>query len=157
VAALRGCYVGYRSGFFPELLRIAVYVVTVVVTLRFYDPLAQFLTLKTFMNFNTAKAFAFVALLAGVFGLGKLLTMLILKAIKSEEGGLINRVAGLCLGVGRWILILSFLFMLIGFFGLGPLKNDIENRSVVGPRVARIAPLIFDFLAKLSPQLAVKP
>ena len=33
VALLRGLYVGYRSGFFHELLRVASYLVTIVVTI----------------------------------------------------------------------------------------------------------------------------
>ena len=44
IAALWGCYVGYKAGFFPELLRIAAYLVTVLVTFNFYEPLAQILT-----------------------------------------------------------------------------------------------------------------
>lgn len=155
LAVLRGCYVGYRSGFFPEILRIFSYLVTVVVTLRFYEQLTQFLTLKTFLNYQTARGIAFFILLAAVFGLMKLLIMMLLKLLKVGEGGFIYQFLGLVLGAGRWILLLSLLFMLIDLSPLDPLKADIRQRSMSGKEVARIAPTIFDFLASISPQLAV--
>ncbi len=156
LAVLRGCYVGYKSGFFPELLRIVAYLVTVIVTFRFHETLAQLLTLKTFLNATTASALAFVGLLAGMFFLTKLITTLLLKMLKVGEGGFFYRLVGLLIGACRWVILLSLLFMLIDFLPLSPMKTDIHNRSVVGPKISKIAPVLFDFLSRLSPQLAVE-
>ena len=155
IAVLRGCYVGYRSGFFPELLRIAAYIITVLVTLRFYDPLGQFLTLKTFLNATTATALAFFALLAGTFALATGLMRVVLWMLKIGEGGFVYRVIGMLIGACRWLVLLSMIFLLIGYTPLETLKTDIRSRSVVGPKVAQVAPTIFDFLATLSPQLGL--
>ena len=156
-AAIWGAVVGYKGGLFPELLRVAVYLVTVIVTFKFHEPLTQVLTLKTFLNHTTAGVLAFFALLAGTFVLLKILTILLLKILKVGEGGFFYRAVGALIGSCRWVILLSLIFMLIDHSPLVPLKSDIHERSVAGPRVMKIAPMLFDFLSKLSPQFAVKP
>ncbi len=155
IAVLRGCYVGGRSGFFPELLRILAYIVTALVTFRFHDALAQTLTLRTFLNQTTADALSFFILAVGVFTVMKALNWLLLKSLKTGEGNIVYRVIGLVLGACRWAILLSLIFMLIDRLPLETLKKDIHERSLVGPKVSRIAPVIFDFLSTLSPQLGV--
>lgn len=155
VAVLRGCYVGYRSGFFPELLRIAAYLVTVIVTLHFHEALAQALTLKTFLNYGTASMASFFLLLVSVFAITKGITALFLKLLKVGEGGFVYRLIGMVLGAARWVILLSLVFMLIDTSPLTPLKTDIHERSVVGSKVSVIAPTLFDFLSALSPQLGM--
>ncbi len=85
----------------------------------------------------------------------KLLTMLFLKLLKVGDGGFIYRLSGLVLGACRWVILLSLLFMMIDMLPLEPLKVDIHRRSVVGNSVARLAPVLFDFMSSLSPQLGV--
>ncbi len=155
LAALWGAAVGFRAGFFPELLRIAAYLVTVIVTFHYYEVLAQMLTLRTFLNLTTATAVSFFVLLAGVFVLSKLAVAIFLKLLKVGKGGFMYKFIGLVLGACRWLILLSLAFMLIDFLPLAPLKTDIHERSIVGPQVSRIAPALFGFLSNLSPQLAV--
>ena len=155
VAVLWGFYVGYKGGLFPEILRIAAYLVTVIVTLRFHEPLAQYLTLKTFLNNTTANALSFLALLVGVFFLLRLATIILLKLLKIGEGGFFYRIIGALLGSCRWVILLSLVFMLIDNSPLVPLKTDIHQRSLTGSQLSTIAPTIFDFLSTLSPQLAI--
>ena len=155
LAVLRGGYTGFRSGFFPELLRSAGYLVTVIVTFHFHGSLARTLTLNTFLNEGTASAVSLVLLLGSVFLVTKLLTMLVLRMLKVGEGGFLYRVAGAVFGAGRWIILLSLIFMMIDHLPLGPLKTDIHERSVAGPVISRVAPSLFDFLSALSPQLGV--
>ena len=129
--------------------------VTVIVTFHFHETVAQFLTLKTFLNETTADAVAFGGLLLGVFLLMKLVTALILKLLKVGEGGFFYRLLGALVGACRWIILLSLIFMWIGYLPLPSLKADIHERSLTGQKVSAIAPLLFDFLSKLSPQLSV--
>ncbi len=156
IAVLRGCYIGYRSGFLPELLRIAAYLVTVLVTFRFHGALAQVLTLKTFLNSMAAEAAAFTSLLVLTFLVTTLTTRVLLKLLKIGEGGFVYRILGLGIGVCRWLVLLSLIFMILDYSPLAPLKVDVHERSLVGPKVAAVAPALFDFLSMLSPQLGVE-
>ncbi len=155
LVTLRGCYVGYKSGFFPELLRIVGYLITVIVAFRFHEEAAQFLTLSTFLNSTTASALSLFSLLAVTFLLTKIVIVLFLKLLKMGKGGFLYRMAGLLLGACRWIILLSLIFMLIDHSPFAPLRTDIHERSYLGPEISLIAPTLFDFLSKLSPQLTV--
>ena len=153
VAVLRGAWVGYKSGLLPELLRIVAYAVTVVVTLYYYDPLAQMITLKSFLNVTSATAVAFFALFVLTFIVTKLASMLLIKILNAGEGGIVYRLLGMLIGACRWVILLSLTFMLINYLPLEPLKKDIDERSVVGQKVAKIAPMLFQYVSSLTPQL----
>lgn len=155
IAVLRGFWVGYKSGFFPELLRIVTYIVTAIVSFRFHGPLAEFFTLKTVLNTATAEVFALVVLIVGTFGFSTLLVKLLLKLLKIGDGGLFYRLLGMVFGAARWLLLLGLIFMLIDGSPFTTLKTDIHERSLVGPKLSLAAPAIFDFLASLSPQLGL--
>lgn len=155
LAVIRGCYVGYKSGFFPELLRIAAYLVTVIVAFHFHEPLGRFLTLNTFLNEVTAQAAALILLLVAVFLVTKLATLLLLRMLKVGEGAFVYRLVGALAGACRWVILLSLVFMLVDRLPLAPLRTDIHDRSVTGPKIAVIAPTLFDFLSNISPQLTV--
>ncbi len=152
---LRGFYVGYKGGIFPEILRIASYLITFLVTFWFYQPFAQQLTIKTFLNSATSNGVAFVILLAVGFLVTKLFCMLLLKILKVGEGGVGLRLLGLAMGGLRWIILLSFIFMMIDHSPLEQLKKDIHTRSLVGEPVSQVGPVIFDYLSHLSPQLGI--
>lgn len=155
LAALRGCYVGYRAGLFYELLRIAGYLITVIVAFHCHSPFTKFLTLNTFLNEATASAVSLALLLGGVLLLWKLLMALLLRLLKIGDAGFAYRLAGAVCGACRWVILLSLIFMMIDHLPLKPLKVDIHERSFAGPVIARIAPSLFDFLSTLSPQLGV--
>jgi uncharacterized membrane protein required for colicin V production len=157
LAVLRGIYVGFRSGFFPELLRLASYLVTALVTFRFYEEASQYLTLHTFLNSTTATAVAVVVLLGSTLLATKLLTMLILKLLKIGEGGFFVRVIGAAMGGCRWLVLLSLIFMLIDRSPLSGLKSDVHRNSVSGQRIYDIAPTLFGFLSSVSPKLGLPP
>ena len=152
---LRGFYVGYKEGIFPEILRIASYIVTVLLAFYFYEPLGQQITLKIFLNQSTASLLAFVSLLSAGFLLTKILRALILKILKVGEGGFVMRLIGMVFGGFRWLLLLSFVFMLIDRSPLSQLKKDIHAKSIVGEKVSQAGPLIFDYMSHLSPQLGL--
>ena len=144
LAVLRGCYVGFKSGFFPELLRIVGYLVTVIVTFRFHEEATQFLTLKTFLNDATASALSFFSLLVVTFLLTKIVIALFLKLLKMGKGGFLYRVTGLLLGACRWVILLSLIFMLIDHSPFAPLRTDIHERSYLGPKISLIACGVMD-------------
>jgi uncharacterized membrane protein required for colicin V production len=155
VVCIRGIYVGYKSGFFPELLRIASYIVTVIVAFRFHELLGQWLALKTLLNVTMASMAAFVLILVVTFFLTLLIRKLLLKMLKVGQGGFFARLVGALLGACRWVLLLSLFFMLVDCLPLLQLREDIHKRSLTGPVLSQVAPTMFDFLSSVSPDLAL--
>lgn len=153
---IRGLYVGYKSGLFPELLRITSYLVTAVAAFWFQRGLTNYLTMKTFLNESSAKFLSLVGLLIVFFAVTKVATMLILKFLKLGEGGGLYRALGMVLGVLRWCVLLSILFMVIDYLPFSGLKNDIHEKSVTGSRIAAIAPTAFEYLSKIAPSLEIQ-
>lgn len=151
-AVVRGVYVGYRSGLFQELMRALTYLASAVVALRFNGEVAQWVTANTFLNLTSAKIVSSAALVLGGFLVARLVSIAVLRMMKAGEGGPLIRVAGALMGGCRWVLLVSVAFMLIERSPLTPLKNDILNRSLTGPSVARVAPAAYEFLATAVPQ-----
>lgn len=155
VAVLRGCYVGYRSGFFPELLRVISYIATAIAAFYFKKPVADYLVLNTFLNQTVAEPVALVALFLAVYIVAKICMWSILTTLKVSDGNFISKLIGTILGVTRWLIILSLVFALVDKVPVGSLKDDIYKNSLTGKGVIKIAPTIFDFLSHLSPQLGI--
>lgn len=153
VLALRGCYVGYKSGLLPEFLRIVSYIVTVVAAFSFQEEFTQYLTLNTFLNQATAKALSLVLLLTAFFILAKLALWIFLKFLKIGKGNALYNVLGMVVGCCRWIILLSLLFSVIDNLPFSGLKKDIHEKSVMGKPIAEVAPTLFDYLSTLSPTL----
>lgn len=153
VALLRGLYVGYKSGFFQELLRIVAYVLTLLVTLLFHEVLAQQMILYTMLNEATSRAVAFGAMLVGVYIALKVVRTILAKVLKLEGGGGGQKVLGALLGGVRLLVLLSFFFMLVDRTPLKELKTDVHTRSLTGPYLSQAAPVLLDFASSLSPKL----
>jgi len=152
VALLRGLYVGYKTGFFQELLKIVAYVLTMVLTLHFYDLAAQQLTLHSSLNDSTAHIVAFAGLLVGVYVVLKLLRMMLAKMLKTGEGP-VQKIFGALFGGTRLLVLLSFFFMLVDSTPLKELKTDVHTRSLTGPTISQAAPMLYEFLSGISPEL----
>ncbi len=153
MAVLRGLYVGYKSGFFQELLRVAGYIVTLVLALQFQEMLSSVLTLHTFLNEGTSNVIAFGSLLVGIYIAVKIVRVIVVKALKIGEGGSGQKIAGALVGVARLLLLLSFFFMLVDKTPLKELRTDVHERSLTGPSISQAAPMMFEFLAHVSPSL----
>jgi membrane protein required for colicin V production len=152
IALVRGIYIGYRSGLFPELMRVVGYIVTVFVAFYLNEFVAQYLTLNTFLNETSAQAISLAGLLAVTFALTKFIVFLFLKLLKVGDGGTFYRVLGAGVGACRWMILVSLIFMIIEKLPLGPLKSDIHDRSFSGAYVAKVGPVLFDFASNLAPQ-----
>jgi uncharacterized membrane protein required for colicin V production len=154
IALARGLYIGYKSGLFQELLRVAAYIVTMLVTMILFEPLAQILTLHTFLNMPVARGVAFGALLIGVYIGTKVVRTLLVRLLKVGEGGGLNRLLGMVVACARLLVLLSFLFLILDKLPLKPLQDDVHKRSLTGDKIASVAPALMGYLQQLSPQFA---
>ena len=152
VAALRGLYVGYKAGFFQELLKAVSYVLTMVLTLHFYEALAQQLVLHSSLNESTASIAAFAGLIVGIYAACFVIRKVLAKVLKMGEGPA-QKLFGALLGGARLLVLLSFFFMLVDATPLKELKTDVHTRSLTGPIISQAAPALYEFLSNVSPEL----
>lgn len=156
IALLRGLYVGSKSGVFHELLRVTAYVVTMLATFYLFEPLAQYVTLHSFLNIATARVAAFIGAMLLIYLLTKIIRMILVKLLKVGEGGALNRLVGAVIGGVRLLVLLSFFFMGVDHLPLAQLKADIHTRSLTGYKIAEVAPILVEFMSHLSPDLLPK-
>ena len=149
-ALLRGLYVGYKSGFFQEVLRIVAYVLTLVLTLEFQGMAGQYIALHSMLNEETSSLVAFVAVLVAVYGALKLLRMLMAKSLKLGDGGGGQKALGALVGGARLLVLLSFFFMVIDKMPMKELKTDVHECSLTGPYISQAAPVLYDFVRQSS-------
>ena len=154
-ALLWGLYAGYKAGFFHELLRVATYVATLVVTMIFFERLAQALTMRTPLNMIAARIVGFCLLLVVTYLVAKVIQVVLVKLLKVGEGGFLNRLLGMAVGGIRLVVLLSFLFLVVDASPMAQLKQDVHSRSLTGDRIAQLAPVILEFFSHLSPELSV--
>ncbi len=152
-ALLRGLYVGYKSGFFQEVLRLVAYVVTLVVTFQFHQQAAQYIALHSMLNEETARTAAFIGVFVLTYILIKLIRMMLIRGLKLGEGGGGQKVLGALMGGGRWLILLSFFFMVVDSTPLKELKTDVHERSLTGPYISQAAPILYDFVQQSSAKL----
>lgn len=153
----RGLYVGYKSGIFAELLRSIAHLGTVVAALYFQDVAAQYLTLNTFMNEGTARIAGFTVCFVALFFGTMILRKAIIKILKVGEGDGLQRILGALLAGTRWIVLLSLLFMAVSHSPLKQLHTDVQDRSLTGAAISRVAPALFGFTGQLTAQLGTSP
>ena len=151
---IRGLYVGYKSGIFAELLRSIAHLCSVVAALYFQDRAAGYLTLNTFMNESTARIAGFAVCFVVLFIATLLLRRAIIKILKVGEGDGLQRLLGALLGGARWIVLLSLVFMAVGNSPLSQLQKDVQERSLTGAAISRVAPALFGFTGQLTAQWA---
>lgn len=156
IAFARGLYVGYKAGLFQELLKIASYVIAIALTVFLHGPVAQHLTLHTFLNEGSAKAVAFAVVFVAMYMLLKIVRAILVKALKVGDGGSGQKIVGAFLGGARLLVLLSFFFMLVDMTPLKELKTDVHERSVSGPIIAQAAPQIFEFVSHFSPDNLIR-
>ncbi len=153
LALLRGLWVGYKSGIFQEALRIVAYILTLVLAFLFQGPVSQYIALHSMLNEETSGTVGFAALLVAVYMALKLLRMVIVRSLKLGEGGGGQKVLGALMGGARWLVLLSFFFMIVDSMPLKELKTDVHERSLTGPTISQAAPILYDFVEQSSAKL----
>lgn len=153
----RGLYVGYKSGIFAEFLRSVAHLGSAVAAIYFQGAAAQYLTLNTFMNEGMARIAGFAGCFAVLFVATYFMRRAIIKIFKVGEGDGLQRILGALLGGARWIVLLSLVFMAVGRSPLKQLQTDVQDRSLTGAAISRVAPALFGFTGQLTAQLADSP
>ncbi len=149
---IRGAFIGYRDGFFQELLRIFLYIVTLCVLTAFSSEFANIVTSKTFLGEGTATILVIVAM--------ALITYLVLKIIldfvlrTSElQNNFVLKIAGLFGGMIRWSGLISLSMWSIQKYPQLPI--DILAGSQWAGYFAPIAPTLVEFATKLIPEIGL--
>lgn len=126
-------YQGFRKGFIYEVTKLLALAIGVFGAIKFSEPMHIWLKDQTEWNEQWLPAIAFglvfIILVVAVYFFGKMLDGI----IKAVQLGIINRIAGLALGVLKMGLVLSGFLMLIQSVDTGEmlLTKDRKQSSMM--------------------------
>jgi membrane protein required for colicin V production len=142
-------YLGYRKGFLRRLLGIAGIILGFILALKFYDQTAGLFTglLKT--NLTITRVICFLLIIIVVFSLA----VWIARFIAGLNSGttMIDKLLGVVFGLIEGLIIASVLIVNMSYLNLP--DNKTRESSVFYPKVYKVAPMIFDKIIALSPEL----
>lgn len=155
-AFLRGAFVGYKEGFFAEILRIVVYGASTIGALQLAPSVSP--TIQSHLSFDEDLALTVSIVLVSIalFLMLRLIALILLKVVKTGGGFLFN-LLGLAVGIARWAVILSIAFMAVKQTHITVLYEDISVKSRFAQPIVPIAPTAYDYLSSVIPVLPELP
>lgn len=157
---IRMGYVGFQIGLSSELIKLAGVGCGFFVSFGYYQGLGDALAEKTFLSMEWAAALVMVSLVSAIyFGLTRLLR-LGEKFVQLTFQSTLNQLGGLLVGIFRAGLVASVILVALRQLPSPALASSIEEHSLTGHAISRIAPTIYDvvnpgvarFAAVLHPQ-----
>ena len=137
-------YIGFRLGLSSELVKLAAVVGGFFVSFRYYQGVGDFVAHQTFLSTEWAGALVMVGLIAGVY-IGVILVMRLLERLAQLTfHAKVNQVGGLLVGLVRGGLVASVILVALRQLPSSYLAASIEERSLTGPIVSRMAPAVYD-------------
>lgn len=124
----------WRHGFFILLADFLSFLGSLILSLRFYKFVSEFLKINFSLNLSIANAlgFLFSAIIIESI-LGVALGFLVHKLPKNIKKHKLNKLLGILPGVGEGLVLISFLLTLIIALPIKPqIKIDIENSKIGG-------------------------
>jgi len=150
ILLIRMGYIGFRLGLGVELVKLAGTVGGFFLSFRVYQAVGDFLASKTFLSTEWAAALSMSVLtVAGYFVLTRLLRLLEHLA-KLTFDKKIDRLGGLLIGMARGLLTASVVLTILLQLPSPYLQAAIQEKSVSGKTVSRMAPAVYDTLNQLS-------
>lgn len=149
-------YVGYHSGLGPELLKLTGLVGGIFVGFGTDRFLGKGFSDWTTLRLEWAQAMVMALVVVGVYwGLTRVLRLLEGLVQVTFEGRL-TRLGGLLTGWVRGALVVSVFLVICRQLPSDYLDASIDQHSLSGPRLARMAPAVYDGISGLPKTLLTK-
>jgi membrane protein required for colicin V production len=139
-----GLYKGFMKGLVLELITLFSLLGAIWVAVNFSDYITHFVQLKFSWKSPYLPVISFVtlfiAVLAGVYGVGKLLE----RSVDAADLGPVNKVAGALFGVFKFALIMSVVIFMIDAVGKSytVFSSEKKTESLLYKPLALIAPAV---------------
>ncbi len=116
IVLIGGAIRGFQKGFFHEAATLAALVAGVFIAILFSNIAGSIISELVSWRTDVIKIVVFILLFIIAAGLIKMLGHLLTELFKAMMLGFVNKLAGLALGLIKWLVVLSVLFAIINFF-----------------------------------------
>ncbi|KPK38037.1 MAG: hypothetical protein AMJ78_10630 [Omnitrophica WOR_2 bacterium SM23_29] len=150
ILLIRTSYIGARTGFSTELFKSIGVLVGLYLSMRFYSDFGSLIISKIALPPELSDGLSFLILiLISVITL-KYVGFLLSKVVRLTFADKVDHWGGFIFGVLRGTVLLSLIFMFFGFIQIDYITKSIEERSLTGPYIQRIAPFVYQVITKTS-------
>jgi len=146
-----GCYFGFKKGFTFEVFRFAGIITAMFLALHNYRSLAKILDRYCCLPSIIAKIISFLILVILIVIIFKVASVFVQKIIQVTVIKKLDKIGGLILGLLRYLIITSLVLIGCLFIPGDYLNESINERSVLGAYVVRVAPAIYSGLIRIFP------
>lgn len=152
ILLFRTSYIGAQSGLSNEIYRIIGVLIGLFFSIKYYSPLASRITASIALPQEIVEGVIFLILILLSMLTMKLTALGLTKIVKLAFAEKIERWGGFIIGLFRGAILMSFLFMLFGIFQVDYLVKSVEERSLTGPYIEKVAPNIYQVITRASPE-----
>lgn len=147
-----GAVRGFQKGFFLEAATLAALVAGIFFGLLIMDIVASILEALISSNILIIKIIVFLIIFGLVAAIIHFLGEVLTRLFKVMMLGLINRVAGMLLGILKWILLLAVAVVVLDFFNLSDdlLTTNLVSNSFFYSQMEKMN--LIQFMANKIPQ-----
>lgn len=149
ILLMRMGYIGFRLGLAAELLKLAGLTAGFFAGFRYYQQVGDGLAQRTFLSTEWASVLALGAIVIASYFLVTRAARLLEKVVQVSFEKRLNQIAGLLAGVGRGLLVSSVVLVAFQQLPAPALQESIQEHSLSGPVVSRMAPAVYDQLRDL--------
>ena len=141
---IRMGYIGFKMGISTELVKLLGVLVGFFVSFRYYQELGDALSHATPIPVEWAAAVVMVALVLFLYIVVTKGLTLLEKLIQVSFHPKLKSVGGLLVGLVRAALVVSILLVVCRQFRSPYMESSIQEHSLSGPFVSRVAPAVYD-------------
>jgi len=152
ILLIRGGYIGLSRGFSVELFKTLGAIAACVLSLLYYQGLAEWLASHSFLSLQTARVISFLILVFLLVLTFNVVRILIFKILHIELFYGLEKWGGLGLGLARSIVYTSLFLFVLTLFPLAYFKQSVEENSFSGPYLKKVAPKVLEFIVKFRPK-----
>jgi membrane protein required for colicin V production len=142
-------FFGFRKGFLRKFLGIAGIILGFILAVKFYRPISEFLSGLIKANITISRVLCFFLIIIFVFALA----VWVAKFIAGMNSGttFADKVLGTVFGFLEGLILASILVVNMSYLNYP--DPNIRESSILYSKVYNVAPVIFDKVISLSPEL----
>ncbi|MGE4357268.1 MAG: CvpA family protein [Candidatus Omnitrophota bacterium] len=152
VFLIRGLFRGAKNGFVLELLSLSGWCIALYFSLKFYKSIAFTLHERTEIPLVLNEVFVFGGIIAVTILLASFLGEVLRRIVKIKFIERINFYGGAILGMVKACVILSALFYFLGIVGIPYINKSIEERSLSGKMIIKVAKIVYKNVGEFFPE-----
>lgn len=160
ILLIRTSYIGAKNGLAIEISKISGVLFGLYLGLRYYSEAGAWITSKISLPQEIAEGLSLFSLLLISIAALKLTGFGLSKVFKVTFADKVSKWGGFLAGFLRGGLILSLLFMICSVIQVEYFVKSIEERSLTGPGIQKIAPFMYQLITRNTPdnlQIKIPP